>query len=294
MKKLLYLFLSALVMLAVSCKKQPSEASAYSSVQKQWLITVEGEEEYCSIYDYAVEPGNCFRISEGWRNLPDATYLVDEHSIYPCTYSVADGVYHLDIKVYGDGSPEVRYYEEFSNVTETTASFKSVYHDSSRDIVENGRAEVVKHPVKIVRNPMSYVTLRRMGWIWYTLRASVQHVKQFEAMASQKTSWEMVVLDGTGLESEYAGKDVSGKMVAVHYAFPKVGASETGLTIAERREIAARKGAVALIIMYTMDSSSPLTLEQYNTLPQDTKSIPIALFASENSLVTSGYDLIFD
>lgn len=297
MNKLFYLSLAALTVMAVSCKKKNADAGAvqYPSVQKQWLITIEeeGGSSYSSIYDYSAEAGFQYRLLKEWKDLPDATYLVDENSIYPCAISQKDGVYHLDIQVYGDGSPDVRYYEEFSNVTDKKASFKSVYHDSSHDFVEQGTAVVVEKPVKVVRNPMVYVEVCRMGFIYCTLSTNAEGQKQFEAMAKEKKKWPLVVMDGSGAESDYKDLDVSGKMVAVHHAFPGVGASETGLTPAQKLDIAAAKGAAALILMYTMNTtSSPFTLDQYNTLPKGAKSIPLAIFGSESSLANDNYEII--
>ena len=52
-------------------------------------------------------------------------------------------------------------------------------------------------------------------------------------------------------------------------------------------------GAAALILMYTMNTtSSPFTLDQYNTLPKGAKSIPLAIFGSESSLANDNYEII--
>lgn len=293
-KKLLFLSLAALVVLAGSCKKQPADSDKYASVLKQWRITFEGEDSYSSIYDYAAEPGCCLRMSDFWKDLPDATYLVDNAWVYPCTsYSVNDGVYHLEITVSGDGTPDVRYYEEFSDVTETTASWKSVYHDSTRDIVEYGKAEVMKKPVKVMRNPLGYVAFVRLGFVWSYVRTPVSGVKQFEALSKQKSKWTVLSLDGEGAESDYEGIEASGKIISVHHTFPGVGKAETGLTVAKKREIAAKKGAAALILLYTYDYSSPMTLDQYNTLPNDDKSIPVAIWGGDK-LVNDNYEIIIE
>jgi hypothetical protein len=273
----IFAILVAVLTLLPSCKKNQDtpEKPQYSPIGKQWLLT-STTDDYSMIYDYTAEPGYCFRLSSDWKNLPDATYLVSDNSIYPYTCLEAEDCFRMKVEVYGDGTPEARLIEEFYDMTETTASLRSIYHDSSRDITEYYNASVMTKPVKIIRSPLKYLAFQK-GFMTCNLRTSSRSRERLLEMGKSK-KWQIVNLGAEGSESDYAGKDFSGKIVTVQHSFvqPKAGA----LTPTQKLDIAARKGAAAVIILFVQDPRYPMTLEQFNTLPADDSSIPFATFGS--------------
>ena len=290
MKRTVLLLVAAFAVLP-SCNKHPNTPDGDSpSFAKQWLLKFESYEQ---VYDYSVEPGFCFRAPGFWKDLPDATYLVDDMAIYPYTYVARDGGYRLTVKVYGDGTPEARLYEDFDNITETTASYKSTYHDSTVDEVETARATVMAKPVKMIRSPFCYVGLK-LGFGTSNLQTTPGGQERFGQMARAQSGWKVVVLGKEGAAADYAGVDVSGKIVAVTHTFTQPAKRSAGLTPAQKREIAAGQGAAGLILQYEYDYEKPFTLDQYNTIPNDRTGIPVAIYGNLTGLSNNTYQLVFE
>ena len=271
MKKIIILLVAALALLP-SCKKKQQE-NTFSIIGKQWLLTdSEGNKQ---IYDFSTESGCYFLLGAFWKDLPDATYLVDEHSIYPYAVVPAEDCFRIKVEVVGDGTPESSLYEEYYDVTEKTFSLRSIYHDSSRDITENWQGSVLEKPVKVLRTPLKYIEFNQNGY-YANLRTTSKGRERFQQMGKNKASWAVVILGKEGAEGDYADVDVSGKIVAVTHSFDEP--KSEPLTPTQKLEIAAGKGASAIVLLYKFDYQKPMTLEQFNTLPSDNSSIPYAVF----------------
>ena len=287
-RSIVFLLATALAVLP-SCNKKPGTPEGGgkdSPFNRQWLLTFEG---YGEIYDYSVEPGFCYHAPLFWKDLPEATYLVPEQSISSYTFTEKDGYYHSTVSLISD-RPGASLYEDFYNVTEKTASFKSIYHDAGMDEEDHATATVVEKPVKMVRTPFQYLGLKR-GIATSNMRVGPGSLATFREMSG---NWRLVVLGKEGAESDYAAVDVSGAIVAVNHTFDQPTKAGATLTPAQKRDIAAAKGAAALILQYENDNQKPFTLEQYKTIPDDTAHIPIAVFGSRTGLNNAVYTLVFE
>ena len=272
MKKIIILLVAALALLP-SCKKKQQE-NTFSIIGKQWLLTdSEGNKQ---IYDFSTESGCYFLLGAFWKDLPDATYLVDEHSIYPYAVVPAEDCFRINVEVVGDGTPESSLYEEYYDITEKTFSLRSIYHDSSRDITENWQGSVVEKPVKVIRTPLKYIGLRKGGY-YPSLRTPEKVRKRFIQMGKEQSAWQVIVLGKEGYEGDYADVDVNGKIVAVTHSFDEP--KSEPLTPTQKLTIAAAKGASAIFFIY--EQKQPMSLEQFNTLPSDDASIPYAIAGYE-------------
>ena len=276
MRKIFAILIAVLTLLPSCNKKQPdTPAKPISPIGKQWLLTSPAG-GYSMIYDYTAEPGSCFRLSADWKDLPDATYLVSDNSIYPYTCIDAEDCFRMNVKVYGDGTPEVRLIEEFYDMTETSGSMRSIYHDSSIDETEYYKVSLIDKPVKVIRSPLRYIAFQK-GFMTCNLQTSARSRERLLEMGKSK-KWQIVNLGAEGAESDYSGKDVNGKIVTIRHSF--IQPKSEALTPTQKLEIAARKGAAAVVFLYARDAKHPMTLDQFNTLPADGSSVPFALFGS--------------
>ena len=268
MKRLLYLLMAALIVLAVSCKKDDPNSPA----GKQWVISpsseggiiVLGEGADNAILDLSLEGGKGvwdWSCSRAIRS--DITYLYSDADMFDYAI-VKDG----DEWVLSMHWPE---WDEVYRIRNITSSSGQMYQEDD----DAWLYDMKKQSYKLEKTS----NMVKLKWTYSgdktessRMLTNDSGLKAMTSLAGISSTFKPLIIDGEGAVGDYQGKEATMTIVVLKQ-------NKGLMSIADKRRVAAERGALALILYACEgDAGTVFTKEMMNSLPTD-DGIPVFFLA---------------
>ena len=265
MKRLLYLAMAALMVVAMSCKKETSR----TPVNAQWVLTPSPE-------------GGIFTLGGGKSYTPLDLSLKGGKGVWlgwSCSKDIRSDVTYLysnadtfDYTVEQDGDEWVLsvhwgQYDMVQRIKNLTSTSGVIYEQNDASWMYDMKKQSYKlaKTDNIVKLTWTYQSTHTES-TW--LLTNDMGLKSMTSLSSISSSFKPLIINGEGAAADYQGKEATMKFVVLKQ-------NKGLMSISEKRRIAADRGALAVIICPEEDAvGTVFTKENMDSLPTD-EGIPV-------------------